>query len=318
VTGDARWFYVVSRRTIEGYDLRTGRLIGSIGPDGFAFASVRPRPFPEPLYQNLYNYAPTLLACPSAVYRVELGQGIHKVWSAASGDPVVECPTMFPDYGDGMSPWYTAVLTRSGVHVIRNGRPVFSLPLRHAAVTLETFSIGRATDGRFVLWYGDGLNGRDRVPEQVVVVGPDGQLVSRTDLPLLPPPTSGEPAWVDPVEMAAMPPALFAIMSVLDDDAPRAASTAMVVGMGVLSALLAVLLGKRYALGRRAIGGWATFALLTGIGGLLALPAMRPLPPRVACPGCGRRRVVTLERCEHCDAPFAEPAMEGIEVFQLA
>ena len=37
-------------------------------------------------------------------------------------------------------------------------------------------------------------------------------------------------------------------------------------------------------------------------------------PSRVRCSHCHRRRVVTQELCEHCDAKFAEPKMNGTEI----
>ena len=44
--------------------------------------------------------------------------------------------------------------------------------------------------------------------------------------------------------------------------------------------------------------------------------AARPARRR-ACPVCGRKRVVTRERCEHCGSPFAPPRRDGTELIEV-
>jgi hypothetical protein len=64
--------------------------------------------------------------------------------------------------------------------------------------------------------------------------------------------------------------------------------------------------------------GWALGGLLFGWVGLLVMLALHEWPARVACPVCGKPRVVTRDACEHCGAAHAPPAADGTEIFEPA
>ncbi len=86
----------------------------------------------------------------------------------------------------------------------------------------------------------------------------------------------------------------------------------------ILSAVLWSYVGKRYAI-RFGIDPdkhrrWQLIGLLLGPAGILAMVTAHYCPSRVRCSHCHRRRVVTRELCEHCDAKFAEPNMNGTEI----
>ena len=86
----------------------------------------------------------------------------------------------------------------------------------------------------------------------------------------------------------------------------------------ILSAVLWSYVGKRYAI-RFGIDAdkhrrWQLIGLLFGPAGILAMVTAHYCPNRVRCSHCHRRRVVTRELCEHCDAKFAEPKMNGTEI----
>jgi hypothetical protein len=81
-------------------------------------------------------------------------------------------------------------------------------------------------------------------------------------------------------------------------------------------ALVCFLLARRYSFSRAGCLGWALCGLLFGLAGLLLMLALQEWPARIACPGCGRPRVVTRETCEHCGAPHAAPAADGTEIFE--
>jgi hypothetical protein len=63
---------------------------------------------------------------------------------------------------------------------------------------------------------------------------------------------------------------------------------------------------------------WLLAALAFGPGVLLALVAFYDSPAKEPCPACGRKRLVTRERCEYCGAPFPPPAQTGIEIVEPA
>jgi len=90
----------------------------------------------------------------------------------------------------------------------------------------------------------------------------------------------------------------------------------------ILSAVLWSYVGKRYAI-RFGIDvdkhrRWQLIGLLLGPAGILAMVTAHYCPSRVRCSHCHRRRVVTRELCEHCDAKFAEPKMNGREILVRA
>jgi hypothetical protein len=81
-------------------------------------------------------------------------------------------------------------------------------------------------------------------------------------------------------------------------------------------ALVNYLLARRYAFSRAGRAGWALGGFLFGWVGLLLMLALHDWPARVRCPSCGRPRRVDRDRCEHCGAAHAAPALDGTEVFE--
>lgn len=75
---------------------------------------------------------------------------------------------------------------------------------------------------------------------------------------------------------------------------------------------------RRRALPRGQRIAWLLAAVAFGPGVLLALSAFYGSPAKEPCPACGRKRLVTRERCEHCGAPFDAPAPTGIEIVETA
>jgi hypothetical protein len=84
----------------------------------------------------------------------------------------------------------------------------------------------------------------------------------------------------------------------------------------LLSALVCLLLARRYAFSRAHCLGWTLCGLLWGPTGLLLMLALQEWPARIACPGCRQPRLVTNDRCEHCGAAHAAPAPDGTEIFE--
>jgi hypothetical protein len=76
------------------------------------------------------------------------------------------------------------------------------------------------------------------------------------------------------------------------------------------------LLARRSAFSRSRCIGWTVVGLSFGLSGLLLMLALQEWPVRVACPKCGKLRVVMHDLCEHCGAPHALPAADGTEIFE--
>lgn len=71
---------------------------------------------------------------------------------------------------------------------------------------------------------------------------------------------------------------------------------------------------QRHAFPSPRLRNWSIFLFLTGPVGLLTLLAQETWPLSEPCPACGKRRLITLERCGHCGAPWPEPARDGTEI----
>jgi hypothetical protein len=97
----------------------------------------------------------------------------------------------------------------------------------------------------------------------------------------------------------------------------------MLVAFAVLSLLSAaacaagcLLLARRYSFSRARCVGWSVCGLLFGPAGLVLMLAVQEWPARVGCPKCRRPRRVDRDRCEHCGAAHAPPALDGTEIFE--
>jgi hypothetical protein len=96
------------------------------------------------------------------------------------------------------------------------------------------------------------------------------------------------------------------------------AFAALILLSGALCAVACVLLARRYAFSRARRIGWLVCGLLFGPAGLLLMLTIQDWPARIACPKCGKPRVVTRDTCEHCGAAHAPPAADGTEIFEEA
>jgi hypothetical protein len=81
-------------------------------------------------------------------------------------------------------------------------------------------------------------------------------------------------------------------------------------------ALACGLLARRQEFSWYRCSSWALCGLLFGWVGLMLMLAVHDWPPRVPCPRCRRRRIVTRETREHCGAQHASPSMDGTEIFE--
>jgi hypothetical protein len=92
--------------------------------------------------------------------------------------------------------------------------------------------------------------------------------------------------------------------------------TALTLVSAAVCALVCFLLARRYAFSRARGIGWALCGFVFGWVGLLLMLALQEWPARVRCPACGQPRRVDRDRCEHCGAPHAPPALDGTEIFE--
>ena len=82
------------------------------------------------------------------------------------------------------------------------------------------------------------------------------------------------------------------------------------------SAVICLLLARRYAFSGPRSAGWALLGMLFGGMGLALMLALQEWPAHIACPKCRKLRVVTRGTCEHCGAPHALPTPDGTEILE--
>ena len=88
--------------------------------------------------------------------------------------------------------------------------------------------------------------------------------------------------------------------------------------MSILSALTAILLGRNYELGSKAIAAWSLISLLLGPAAVVVMLGLNEWPARETCILCGGRRLAGRCECPRCAAPLPGPLMDGREIFEPA
>jgi hypothetical protein len=87
--------------------------------------------------------------------------------------------------------------------------------------------------------------------------------------------------------------------------------------VGSLIALCVMVpLSRRYGAKGTRIIPWLICGLTMGIGGILMILAMRPLPVQIICPSCGKKRGVDTVACEHCGHGLDALIPDGREIFE--
>jgi len=318
----AHWYYVVTRNTIEGFNAYRREYIGSLGLAGFVRATGSPQPFPEPMYVSQDEYSnPGIVASAKTAYELDLSRRtIVPVFDAEPGDPILiaDGPPMFYD-PDKWSVPFTVVVTHTTVHVFESGKERIHTALKHVFPETISLEICRTSDGRYVLAYQS--NHPEKEPaEWVDELDPQGRLLHETVLPRLPVRNSPSPIWTNTPILFVAPPAadLWALIwarSQMISDPSDLPVTIALAAFGLITLCATLLVVRQMGLSRRAQWAWVLFNGLLGFPGLTLLLSLFDRIAKIACPSCGKRRLVTREQCEHCNAPFARPAPEGIEVF---
>jgi hypothetical protein len=339
-----QWYYCRHEGLLLGYDVTKRELVGSIGPAGFVPAGQQPRErFEDALLDgSLSGQNSDLLAFPTGLYRLSLARRrLEPVFSAVPAEPITLAARLWESWGkyEGYS---LAVVSGNHVRVLdENGRELFSFDLQWPDYLWVCAT--RSPDGeRYIIWYLSS-DRRERGPEHVVELASDGRELRRYDLPplanLVP-----EPRWRRPILLSvlnALNPlgrsAVWGPMNLLltpepyqkgefgeglrsfvhDLLHPNLFVTPMLVS-GSLCAVGTWLLARRRGFERRPRRLWTAIGFLAGPAGILTLLVLRGQPSRVACPACGKPRVVTRNNCEHCGVAFTRPAPDPADIFEDA
>jgi NADH:ubiquinone oxidoreductase subunit 6 (subunit J) len=314
------WFYWDHLGRLVGYNRVTRRLIGSLGPSGFA----RTISGDGSRFNKVSRGANArTLATATTVFLVDVEQRTTKpLFTTPEDDPVLdvhEVKAKDPDQE------YIAVATRKLIYrLTREGKTVWKIPYELPSPSYRDIRLYfLEPPGRFALWMAPSVwaqsEAKQALPTHVVWLASDQGVMKTADLPPLPVGHVEPPRW-ETLAACVLPPGLLvpAGLSVPDSGPQGLTRTLVWLNVG-LAALLCLSvgwwLGRRYRFSLAAQAGWAVFHLLFGVPGLLTFLSVQEWPAREACPNCHKLRVVDRAQCEHCGAGFAPPEKTGTEVF---
>jgi len=319
-------WYNIDRRIIQLYSKATRHPAGTIGPDGFSPAgSVAKGEFPgKPLNISQQNRVHTL-AFPSAVYWMDLDQQrIHKIFSASADDPVLSAA----DFDIPGSPLRAAIMTQSRLHIIDptgksplqfSGRLDFDHTLFSGAGIINVPGTGRILAN--IWWERD----EDKTFPSFEFT-PDGTLVKMTEIPL-PQPMLFNHSVSRATLMGIATPLIsvplyrplrfernFHFHRMMGPDW-NYFLTCMVVS-AILSALVTLILARRFGFSLRRAIAWTFTACILGPAVIIIFLTLNDFPVWLRCASCHRLRIADELLCKHCGSLHAPPELDGREIFE--
>lgn len=343
------WYFVRKTGLIAAYNNRSARLVGWLGPDGFSMGDSLPtHRFEGGLRPNSeYAYFQPVLAFPSAVYRVDLHErGIRKVFTASPGEIVLGAVTSgdsaaMAAYGPRAK--FAVIATSTSVYVqAADGTAEVSAARDSDSAHSGTLTVSRAVlapASPTFMWFSASdrpfINGEPGTPAGRITEFADGnKIVAQVSIPRDTVPAVEEKISAGELLSAAMVPVTWRLSprvyrlyhrivgSPVADPRPWRRSDTVEWSVSAVASLLvaglAFMLGGLFAFEQKRRLVWAVIAFVLGPTGVLLMLSLTDWPMRESCPSCARKRVVTRSRCEHCDAPFLPPPMDGTEIFATA
>lgn len=344
------WYFIRDRGLVAGYDIRTSRLIGWLGPDGFSAGATEPaHRFEGALrpYSGYMGYTQPFLAFPRDVYRIDLARySVRHIFSAPSGEEITGAaeardslvreiaPTgrIEIDDSDALTPGFDAIATNRAVYVqTPTGETRLVAPRDSSTTNYGSVAVAHATFAEgspFFLWYrpqNGTMSWRDlrQAPARVVKLSSTGEALAHLTVPRDSFARTPEPKWQTAAEsfstQLVVPIAERAIHAVTAGEHGERTSTTewifALIGAVVFGAVNFTLC-RRYAFLRGRVVTWTAIGFAFGLLGVALFLMLVERPARERCPACGRKRVVDRERCEHCGAPFPPPQRDGTEIFE--
>lgn len=313
-------YYLPGERRIYYVDRPSGRLIGTMGPQGFLSPSTgRAQPFASNLYRVQSSF---LFVDDTNVYQTISQSPYLNTLADLGPDDRAFDAVLIPMAGDRDTSTLF-VSTRKGIRAWRDGKELFTFTPPATLPEYWGVSIVPTTSDTFMLLFNQAwVYGPP--PAIVIELSNTGQVLRKVELPLLQFPTTESPQWLGIIPATISPP-LWTFTVII-----RWLTTANQLGVptpgawifpttAILFAILAVAsvfaLRSRLQLSRNATLAWGLLALVTGMAGVLTLLAIRGLPRRIKCPSCNQARAINQPICPRCAAPFSPPRQTGIEIF---
>jgi hypothetical protein len=211
------WYYVPDEGRVLGYDAPSRRMIGSIGPEGFAPPDQQPRERFEgkPSHGSfLYDAGPApYLDLSGRVYTLNLAlRTVRTLFTPAEGE-TVQGALRWEDEKRKLTRAF--VLTDRSLHLVEeSGAPVFSAPLVYDREDYGLVHVGRLADPeRFVVWYEPSwylwADAGKNMPSYLVEYDTAGREIARRTLPPRPLPA---PTYVKALFGVLTPPGEASIL----------------------------------------------------------------------------------------------------------
>ncbi len=314
VTPDTVWYFWRTYGRVVGFDRVSRRLLGSLGPDGFAPGS----PQGKARFVDIIGDK-SAARTDTTVYRIDVERrAVKSLFTATADDPIGAAG----EFEREAYNWqYLFVVTRRAAHLLTpEGKPIWTQPCEPLATQCNLVQVYiLEPDGHFELWTvpaerSNTGKGAEQ-PIQVVWLSQAQGATKSVGLSRI-----GEGrrfSWAQCVLDNVFRPAVATQPAASSDGAIdwRALGVSLAVGM-LLCAPLAWWVARRYSMSLGPRLAWAVFMVVGGFPGLLAFLSVNEWPGRVSCPNCGKLRVVDREHCEHCGAAFTPPETIGTEIFE--
>ncbi len=333
------WYYIHDRGLIAAYDIASKRLVGWLGPDGFTDGATLPTNRFHGTTQSFRGRGP-LIAFPDAVYDVDVdNRHVSKIFDAPPGETIVGADRSSPMEGISSSsdttPGFDAIATEQRIYVQSEDRtPRMSIardPKADGYGIAEVLQASQAPGAPMFVWYlpmgGSKFQKLSQAyyqPQYVSQIRSDGSAVNPVEVPpygvLV---TNVKPYLSDAVMMTlTMPLALNAVIyTLLRQFLTPGQSLAGWLWPSLFGLVIAGILfakGRRNAFTSGQLLTWTALGFGLGLLGLALMYSLIDWPSKESCPSCKRQRVVTRERCEHCNEAFSAPAGDGTEIFEPA
>ena len=322
ITDKTLW-YLDRHGKLVGYDGRTRKYAGTLGPRG-SDGTLTSEPFLSQPGSFGYNYNPynipwQWLATAKAVYRVDFkARAAEPIFTLPNDDDIGGYAGVLAGY-DATPTRKSIITTRQTVYLLDSeGRTIFAVPYQpgYAKYPQVQVSFLQPTNGAtatFAVWFRPDteLNRKSggKMPDHVVWLGPEPAVAKSADLPPLP--ILDFTRWPDQLAEALLPPPAHLML----DKNISSPWNVLSFALAIMSALLSGALVRRHDSSPMAVAGWTLFVFLLGIAGLLTLLCVQEWPAREACPHCKKLRAVDRELCPHCQSPFSPPEKNGTEIF---
>ncbi len=332
------WFLLVRQNYFIGYDNLSRRCIGICDQEGFKAPGSKPVPFTDPLRgEFFYRGAPAWFWTDHRLYAITFFDRQLKVFfdqPDSSIDEMMQVPVqrLTEDLR------YVVLALENGIQVLdAQGRPVFSRPYLHDPERWGTVEVATnpAIDKFYFLSQPNSFNVD---PKQAPAATYLDELdlhgnVTQSHEELIDNRVTVDPRWLTTAQACLLPllPAvlqhrfggpfisfepdatLFFKQDVMALDA--VGWTVMTI-FAVALAVLAAVWARRVGFTVRQAWPWVVLVLLFGPAALLAFRLAGGWPQRVRCPFCGRPRILTDDKCAHCQHVWETPPPSGTEIFQ--